>query len=88
MKILQFKIFIADPGFRIGSSYFYADPGSRILLFLSRILDPGSSYFYRRSGIPDPLILSRIYRESGSSPWKIDMIKIFLRKKKVVKDTK
>jgi hypothetical protein len=61
MKILHFIIFIANPGSRIGSSYFYrgsgipdldpfifiADPGSRIqiLLFLSRIWDPGSSYF-------------------------------------------
>jgi hypothetical protein len=85
MKIINFIIFIADPGSRIRSSYFYrgsgipdpdplifiADPGSRILLFLSRIRDPrsGSSYFYRGSWIPDP----------GSSYSIADLSRIWIR---------
>jgi hypothetical protein len=68
MKILHFIIFIADPGSRIGSSYFYRGSGipDPDPFILSRILDPRSSYFYRGSWITDPLDLSQIYRESES----------------------
>jgi hypothetical protein len=100
MKIINFIIFIADPGSRNGSSYFYRGSGiPDPLIFIDPVkiyifIDPirtGSSYFYRRSGIPDPdplifiadpgsririlLFLSRIW-DPGSSYSILDLSRI------------